>query len=110
MTSQIAPDEVVRELGREEREAINAGDWDALDRILERQKTLWRRLVGDARLDDGSEEEAAATEALVALYEVRRRNHALIERSFSEMRRRLTTAHAGSGARSAYHRASGRAA
>ncbi len=110
MISTMAPAEMVRELGRSEREAIEAGDWDALDGILEKQKTLWRELVGDAQLGDGSDEAGAAADALVALYEVRRRNHALIERSFAEMRRKLTTAHAGQGARGAYKRASGRAA
>jgi hypothetical protein len=110
MTARVAPAKIVEELGRSEREAIEAGDWDALDSILESQKALWRELVGDARSDGDAGEPGAAADALVALYEVRRRNHALIERSFAEMRRRLTTAHAGSGARSAYRRTSGRAA
>lgn len=110
MTAQMPATEFVEELGRTEREAIAAGDWDALDEILETQKALWRELAGDARRDDGSAESVAAAEALVALYEVRRRNHALLERSFAEMRRQLTIAHTGSGARSAYRRTSGRAA
>jgi hypothetical protein len=101
---------VIEELGRSEREAIAAEDWDGLEEILEAQKTLWRELIGDARRDDGSEEATAAADALIALYEVRKRNHALIERSFTEMRRKLTTAHTGSGARSAYRRTTGRAA
>jgi hypothetical protein len=102
--------DVVNELGRSEREAIEAGDWDALDEILETQRLLWSELIGDARRDDGSDASNEATDALVALYEVRRRNHALIEQSFAEVRRRLSTAHTGSGARSAYRRTSGRAA
>jgi len=110
MSVTVAPAEMVSELGTREREAIEAGDWDALDGILEQQKTLWRELAGSARLDDGSAEAGAAAEALVALYEVRRRNHALIERSFAEMRRRLSAAHIGSDARGAYRRMSGRAA
>lgn len=102
--------DVVRELGRTEREAIAAGDWDGLEEILDAQKRIWRELIDDARRDDGSDEATEATDALVALYEVRRRNHALIERSFADMRRRLTTAHIGSGARNVYRRRAGRAA
>lgn len=102
--------DVVKELGRTEREAIAAGEWDRLEEILHAQKGIWRDLIDVARGDDGSHEAAEAADALVALYEVRRRNHALIERSFAEMRRRLTTAHAGSGARGAYRRSAGRAA
>ncbi len=106
----IAPAvETVRELGHSEREAIAEGDWSALDEILEAQKTLWQELLGVARLDDGSDECREAAEALAALHEVRRRNHALIERSFAELRRKLTTAHAGSDAKGAYQR-TGRAA
>ncbi|MGI5817242.1 MAG: hypothetical protein ACOX9R_03975 [Armatimonadota bacterium] len=106
----MTPAEAVRELGRVEREAIAAGDWDALDGILERQKAMWRELVESAEPDRISGTADAAGEALMALYEVRRRNHALIEQSLREMRRRLTVAHAGSGARSAYQLTSGRAA
>ena len=106
----LSPVERVRELGRREREAISAGDWDALDETLEAQKTLWQELFAAAQREDDSEECREAAEALVVLYQVRRHNHALIEQSFAEMRRRLATAHAGSGARSAYVRASRRAA
>ncbi len=102
--------ETVGELGRREREAIAAGDWNTLDEILEAQKALWQELLAPARLDDGSEECREAAQALAALFEVRRRNHTMIERSFAEMRRKLTTAHAGSDAKSAYGRASKRAA
>jgi len=101
--------ETVRELGRSEREAIAEGDWSALDEILEAQKALWQELLSVAHLDDGSDECLEAAQALAALHGVRRRNHALIERSFAEMRRKLTIAHAGSDAKGAYHR-TGRAA
>ncbi len=104
------PVEKIRALGRAEREAISANDWDGLEQILEQQKALWSQLLDDARRDDTSAECREAREALNALYEIRRRNHALIERSFGELRRRLTTAHTGSGAKSAYYRTSGRAA
>ena len=102
--------EMVEELGCAERQAIEAGDWDRLEEILNRQKALWRELLGDARRDDDSRECREAIDALGTLYEVRRRNHALIEHSFGELRRKLTTAHTGSGARSAYERTLGRAA
>ena len=100
----------IRALGRAEREAISSGDWDALEQILDEQKECWRELLVHARRDDDSEECREAIGALGALYEVRRRNHALIERSFGELRRKLTTAHAGQDARGAYRRTSGRAA
>jgi len=101
--------ETVQELGRREREAIAEGNWSALDEILEAQKALWQELLGVAHLDDGSDECLLAAQALAALHDVRRRNHILIERSFAEMRRQLTTAHAGSDAKGAYQR-TGRAA
>lgn len=110
LNAPINAAEAVRELGRREREAIAAGDWGALDEILEAQKATWRELIDDVNRRDESEQCRAATEALIALYEERRRNHALIERSFADLRRRLTTAHEGAGATSAYRRASHRAA
>ena len=97
--------ERVLELGRVERAAIAAEDWNALDEILEGQKALWRELLAAARGERLSHSAREAARALAALYEVRRQNHALLERSFSEMRRRLTTAHLGAGAHSAYRRA-----
>lgn len=96
----------MRELERRECEAISAGDWDALNETLEAQKALWYELLAAAQQEDDSEESREAANALTELYQVRRRNHARIEQSFAEMRRRLTVAHAGSGARSAYGRTS----
>lgn len=104
-----APEALVEELGRRERDAIAESDWERLDEILEEQRTLWRRLT-DLAGGDAATAPAEVAAALKLLYRVRRQNHALIQRSFAEVRRQLATAHAGSGARSAYREASGRAA
>ncbi|NLO07240.1 MAG: hypothetical protein GX131_15540 [candidate division WS1 bacterium] len=92
----------VEELGRLEHDAIVAQDWERLEGLLDRQRDLWRQLAAVANLRDGSEEAGAAAEALRVLYETRRRNHALLERSFNDLRRKLVTAHTGTEARSAY--------
>ena len=47
LNAPINAAEAVRELGRREREAIAAGDWGALDEILEAQKATWRELIDD---------------------------------------------------------------
>lgn len=93
---------LVEELGRQEHEAIVTQDWERLEAALDRQRDLWRQLAAVANLRDGSEEAGAAAEALRVLYETRRRNHALLERSFNDLRRKLVTAHTGTEARSAY--------
>lgn len=100
---------LVERLGREEREAIAAGDWTRLDEVLSEQKSLWRELT-DLAGGDSSEAAPVVAEALKLLYHTRRQNHALIERSFAEVRRQLLVAHAGSDARSAYLEAASRAA
>ncbi len=92
----------VHELGRAERVAIDAGDWEALDSILDGQRALWQELVSIAGDDGDSEGSREALQALQALYQVRRRNHSLIERSLAELRRCLAVAHAQTSAVSTY--------
>ncbi len=103
------PIELVEGLSRDERRAIAEGDWSELEEILERQRALWQKLTD--RTSDGpagAPPEIAA--ALKMLYRVRRQNHALIERSFAEVRHQLSVARTGTGARHAYLDAASRAA
>ncbi|MGC9319481.1 MAG: hypothetical protein ACP5KN_15725 [Armatimonadota bacterium] len=100
----------VQRLDRVEREAIAAGEWDRLDQILQQQKSLWRELLSVAEADEKSQRGRAAREALRALYRVRRRNHARIERCFADLKRRLVAAQAGADARAAYRGTAGMAA
>ena len=103
------PMRMVEELGQGEREAIAAGDWSLLEEILERQKSLWQQLTARAGGDLATAPPEIA-EALEMLYRIRRQHHALIERSFAEVRRQLAAAQTGSGAKAAYREAAGRAA
>lgn len=91
----------VDELDRSEVTAIEAGDWERLDGILQQQRALWRELITMAA-DAGSQESQEAIIALRALYDVRRRNHELIERQLAELRSVLASAHAGSDAADTY--------
>lgn len=104
------PIERVEALDRAEREALKREDWDALDRVLQDQKELWRELTARVRGESASDDIDHVLAALEALYRTRRRNHALLEQAFADMRRRLMTAHTGVSAREVYRRAARRAA
>ncbi|MGD9494915.1 MAG: hypothetical protein AB7Y46_01270 [Armatimonadota bacterium] len=101
----------VADLDRAEREAIDGGRWDEVDDVIGAQKRLWRELMALAE-DEATAD--AAVEPLNALYRVRRRNHALIQHTCTELRRQLAVARAGaqrrSEGRTAYSSGDGRAA
>jgi hypothetical protein len=81
--------EGVDELDRLEREALARDDWAALEQVLEQQKRLWQFL---ARLTRDGEDEATRAEAVAGLkrlYEMRARNHQVIEQKTEELRARL---------------------
>lgn len=101
----LSPMERVERLDRAELEAIEAGEWEELDAILEAQKDLWRELVPMVRDGNGADGDEAR-EALIALYQMRRRNHARIEAVLVQMRRRLVSAHAAADGSARYREAS----
>jgi len=81
--------EQVEELDRLERAAIAGDDWGALERVLARQRRLWEHC---ARLAQEAVDQAARSQAITVLrrlYQVRVRNHALIERQTEDLRGQL---------------------
>ena len=94
--------ESVAELDELERRAIAHDDWTGLEEALERQKMLWKRL---ARLADEREDQAtriAAVAGLQRLYEVRARNHAMIERMTEQLRGKQVQVRQSDAAKGAY--------
>jgi len=84
-----------------EREALARDDWTRLEEVLDQQTTLWQRLASLAH-DNDEATRITALAGLRRLYEIRARNHGLIEQRTAELRQELAAAQQGSAAQRAY--------
>lgn len=94
--------ETLDDMDRLEREAIAGDDWARLEEVLDQQTTLWQRLAGLAQEENDEATRITALAALRRLYEIRARNHGLIEQRTAKLKRELVTAQQGSAAQRAY--------